>query len=458
MVADPSCARPTDSRRWIRRRDGSMNRVTKGLGVFAALLSSVAVPNAGAAAPVAGPATVLVGQKLPSPAAVVIVDPINGLVQQLTGFPPPQPEFLCVSPNTCTNLIYPFLSIPEGVTTLGTTISSTSGPIIVFAYSQGAQVAEQWLKQNANSPNAPNANNLVFVLTGNATRAYGGSLVEPAGGVDSLSAEVWPQSQYQVVDIARQYEYSADYPNNPLSPFYGLAIVNAVLGGYYLHDYTSVDNLSAINDPANTVWKVGNITYVLIPTQTLPLLDPLQQMGLTSLAGQLNGMLKPLVDSAYNRNYPGLVQPGVAAAQPASVPITLAAASRLPSPVVSDPTVSPQNTTVSVSLAPAPSEPAVSAPTSIGPDNATGDPKGGPVTDTATTTTPSDPADVRALADTPVTTPPSDSADVLNAVLNAVKKNTPRAALPGLNNSIASIATKQSTTAPTTRTIATSHH
>jgi hypothetical protein len=401
-----------------------MNRVTKGLGVFAALLPLVA------AVPTAGAATVVAGQTVPSPATALIVDPINGLVQGLTGFPPPQPAFLCQSPSTCVQIIYPFLDIPQGVTLLGAAINSTSGPIIVFTYSQGGQVAEQWLKQNANAPNAPSPANLTFILLGNSTRAYGGSLVEPAGGVGSPSAEVWPQSQYQVIDVARQYEYSADYPNNPLSPFYGLAIVNAIAGGWYLHDYTAVDNLSAINDPANTVWKVGNITYVLIPTPNLPLLDGLRQLGLPALADQLQAQLKPLVDSAYNRNYPGIIQPGLITAQPATAPVSPApAVSTLSSPVVSDPTVAPRSATVSMSLDPAPAGQAHPAPTSTGPQNANGDLKAGAVT--ASTTAPSAPPDG----------------------LDTVKTITPLAAQRGLDSAIAA---KQSTAAPSTHTTSTS--
>jgi diacyltrehalose acyltransferase len=286
-----------------------MNPVTKGLGVFAALLPLVAVPTAAGAAQ-----TVLAGQPLPDPpATVLLVDPINGLVQDLSGLPPPHPEFLCET-RTCVDIIYPFFSIPDGVSLLGDAINSTSGPIIVFAYSQGGQVAEQWLKQHLNDP----PKDLTFVLLGNSTRAFGGSLVEPVWGAGSPLAEVWPQSQYKVIDVAREYEFSADFPNNPFSLFYSLAIANAVAGGWYLHDYTAVDSASAINDPANTFWQVGNTTYVLIPTENLPLLDPLRQFGLTALADALNGPLKALVDQAYNRNYPGLIQPAPAAITPAA--------------------------------------------------------------------------------------------------------------------------------------------
>ena len=300
-----------------------MNRVTQGLGVFAALLPLVA-------APIAGAATTLAGQPLPDPPAeVVIINPINGWVQAINGYPTPRPGYLCDLPgNTCTNVEWPFLSIPEGVTAFDAALKAASAsgePIIVSGYSQGGQVAQQWLIQHLDDPNAPSPQDLTFVLFGNSTRLYGGSLVYFGGQFGGLG-DVWPTSPYSVIDVARQYEYSADMPDNIFSPFYGLAFANALAGGWYLHDYVSVEQPSAINDPANTVWKVGNITYVLIPTENLPLLDPLRQFGLTALADALNAPLKALIDTAYNRDYPGVISPGVILSPQSAQTITLDAA------------------------------------------------------------------------------------------------------------------------------------
>ena len=252
-----------------------------------------------------------------------------GGCKTLAAIPTPHPGFLCDLPgNTCTNVDWPFLSIPEGVTAFDAALKAASAsgePIIVFGYSQGGQVAQQWLIQHLDDPNAPSPQDLTFVLFGNSTRLYGGSLVYFGGQFGGLG-DVWPTSPYPVIDVARQYEYSADQPNDIFSPFFGLAFANALAGGWYIHDYGSVEQPSAINDPANTVWKVGNITYVLIPTENLPLLDPLRQFGLTALADALNAPLKALIDTAYNRDYPGVISPGVILSPQSAQTITLDAA------------------------------------------------------------------------------------------------------------------------------------
>ena len=90
----------------------------------------------------------------------------------------------------------------------------------------------------------------------------------------------------------------ADFPDNPLNL---LAMANALAGFAFVHlDYTDVD----IDDPNNTVYTVGNTTYVLVPTENLPLLEPLRLVGLDSVADALNEPLKAMVESGYDRSIP----------------------------------------------------------------------------------------------------------------------------------------------------------
>src|SRR5690606_11563240 len=78
-------------------------------------------------------------------------------------------------------------------------------------------------------------------------------------------------------------------------------------GFMFIHaDYEDVD----LYDPRNYVWTEGNTTYVFVPTENLPLLQPLRWLGLTGIADALNEPLKAIVEQAYDRSYlpaePGL--------------------------------------------------------------------------------------------------------------------------------------------------------
>ena len=373
---------------FLPAKQHKVNRVTKGLAVVAALLPLVALPTAEAA-------------------TVLTLSPIPGYIQDtLQGS-------MCnaASGNTCFPVDYFPFSIPGGVAAIDfaidTTIANTPDTnVVVFGYSHGAQVAAAWLAQHSGDLDAPSSAVLSFVLMGNANRAYGGS-----------NTFVMPQTQYQVTDISRQYDYASDFPDNP---FNLLAVINVFAGFAFLHDYRNVNPA----DPANARWTEGNITYILVPTPNLPLLEPLRLIGLTGLADALNAPLKALVELGYNRPVP--FPTTAQQASPASTPA--ATGSALSTSVVSDPTEAPQGATVKLSPAPAPAKAADSAPTATGPEQANGVDKGLAVAD-----------------DTVTTTPPPDRADVPDTV----KTTTPPAAQPRQDDAIAA---KPSTTAPTTHT------
>ncbi|MFB1294523.1 PE-PPE domain-containing protein [Mycobacterium sp. pW049] len=157
---------------------------------------------------------------------------------------------------------------------------------VVFGFSHGAVVAGRWMSQHAGDVDAPSPDQLSFVLIGNPRHGYGGRL--PA----------MPQTQYKVLDIVRQYDPIADFPDNPFNLLALLNIGGGVLSRIHL-DYTGVD----IDDPANTVWTEGNTTYVFVPTENLPLLAPLRMLGFGWLADVLNDPLKEIVEQAYDRPY-----------------------------------------------------------------------------------------------------------------------------------------------------------
>ncbi|GAB3225625.1 PE-PPE domain-containing protein [Mycolicibacterium hippocampi] len=206
---------------------------------------------------------------------------------------------MCESPRTCQQVLYSYLSKSVGVENLTAALSDgTTGQQIVFAYSEGARAAERWLDENAGQEGVPSPEELSFVLMGNPTRKYGGA---------DRDFDTFPETDYKVLDVSREYDAASDFPDNP---FNLLALLNASAGFMFTHqDYEEVD----IYSPANYVWTEGNITYVFVPTEDLPLLRPLRLLGLTGLADALNGPLKEIVDRAYDRYYlpaaPGLPAP-----------------------------------------------------------------------------------------------------------------------------------------------------
>jgi hypothetical protein len=258
-----------------------------GLAVGAALLPLLAVSTAGAA-------TV---PPVPSPATVLTIFPWEGSMEdELQGA-------LCQAPNNCVQ-IDQFLWDPNGLATIETTIDTTPGTKVVFSYSEGARSVTDWLNEHADDPDAPSPDELSFVVIGNPTRAYGGS-----------DSQVMPQTQYQVIDISRQYDTASDFPDNP---FNLLALLNSLAAFTVIHtDYEDVD----MHDPANIVWKEGNTTYVFVPTENLPLLEPLRQFGLTGLADALNGPLKEIVERGYDRSYLPTTEEEPAGTPALSVPL-----------------------------------------------------------------------------------------------------------------------------------------
>lgn len=246
-----------------------------GVVAIAVSLSLLSPPGSAAAADVV---------TLPGPASVLTLgifagsndDDLKGVV--------------CQSPNTCEAVIYPsWLAYTAGVDPLNTDLHQTPGLKVVYGYSQGGQVITAWMRTYAAAEDAPPAEELVFVIIANGDRAH--------GGANTNLSHVMPETQYQVIDIARQYDYGADMPDDRSNL---LAMANARAGLRYIHmDYEEVD----IYDPANIVWTEGNTTYVFVPTENLPLLEPLRKFGLDELADKLNGPLKEKIERGYNRDY-----------------------------------------------------------------------------------------------------------------------------------------------------------
>jgi PE-PPE domain len=124
------------------------------------------------------------------------------------------------------------------------------------------------------------------------------------------------------------------------SPYYWLAVANAIVGDTAIHDdYFTVDPYAS----GNLIYQQGNTYYVLVPSQTIPIL-----FGLDIIFPQLDGVVGALINSAYNRpetetaaqqgitlppiNPPGASSPAVKVASPAPSIAEPAASSLRPTP------------------------------------------------------------------------------------------------------------------------------
>lgn len=197
----------------------------------------------------------------------------------------------CLSGAECTVTDPPFTS----------TVSRelTDSAYTVFAYSQSGTIATL-MKSDLIAH--PPAGTVSFVFESNPNRPNGGILERFVGvhipilGVTFNGATVTNSPQptpLTTVDIVHQYDPVADFPTNPLN---ALALINTLLGFAYEHP----------EEGAGTPVLQGQYqdsTYYLVPTDILPLLQPLTIIPyLGPLAATvLDPPLRVLVETGYNR-------------------------------------------------------------------------------------------------------------------------------------------------------------
>lgn len=143
-----------------------------------------------------------------------------------------------------------------------------------------------------------------FILVSSPNRPNGGLLERFAGlyipfvGLTFNGATPTDSARSNpllTIDVVRQYDGWADFPNNPLNL---LADLNAALGALFLHP--------AHNDLNGTAVLQGyyqDTTYYITPSELLPLVMPLDALPLIGpvLARLLDAPLRVLVETGYDR-------------------------------------------------------------------------------------------------------------------------------------------------------------
>jgi diacyltrehalose acyltransferase len=199
-------------------------------------------------------------------------------------------------------------SVATGTTNLATAIGNQgNNETIVVGISQGTLVADAEQAQLRNDPNAPPPNQLTFVMIGDPDRGNGAfSVLFPAGTFIPILNFVVQRpvaSQYNTIVVANQYDGVGDFPDRPWDL---VAVVNALLGGLFIHPGESItDNLAAVPPQDITVTTNPNgttTTTYFVPAQQLPLTEPLTDLGVPGwITSALDKILTPVIDAGYSR-------------------------------------------------------------------------------------------------------------------------------------------------------------
>jgi PE-PPE domain/PE family len=179
--------------------------------------------------------------------------------------------------------------------------SSSGSPVHIAALSEGTTVVDRELAYLATDPAAPPPNALQFVMFSSPELGFA-HIYFPNGFTVPLinyTVQGLPNTQYNVSVVFGQYDF---WGNPPDRPWNLLADVNSLFGAAYYHDPASlaspsdVVEVSSVTDAAG-----GTITTYTIPSPTLPMLLPLERIGVPQpIVSNLNSVLQPIVNDGYS--------------------------------------------------------------------------------------------------------------------------------------------------------------
>jgi len=210
-------------------------------------------------------------------------------------------------------------SLQQGVTILDQTIQqqiADGNNLVVLGYSQSATINSLEMKNLLALPadQQPTADQLAFVLLGDPSNPNGGllsrfdlqsvdpnlpQLTLPSLGV-TFSGATPADTPWDTAIYTQEYDGFADFPKYPLN---FLADLNAFLGIMYVHGtyptLTDAQMETATELPVSDDYA-GNTQYFMIPTEDLPLLEPLRGSGFgNAVADLLQPSLRVLVNLGY---------------------------------------------------------------------------------------------------------------------------------------------------------------
>jgi hypothetical protein len=177
-----------------------------------------------------------------------------------------------------------------------------AGSVAVFGYSQSAILASLEMPKLLAEGFTPGQ--VSFVMVGNEANPNGGVLTRfPSLSLTSLGVTfgtATPSNDFPTTIWTGEYDGFADFPQYPIDVF---ADLNAVLGILYVHGTypTLTPTQLASAFPLSQSGAPSMTTYMMIPTQNLPLLDPLRAIPVIGnpLADLVQPDLRYLVNWGY---------------------------------------------------------------------------------------------------------------------------------------------------------------
>ena len=230
-------------------------------------------------------------------------------------------------------------SVDQGLTIVSDTLAKLPAgtTTTVFGYSQSAIIGSllqagyvppnsEYVPPKFPAPTIPEGlrESISFVFVGNEMNPNGGFLSRfPGLSLASLGIEFYggtPEDAYPTTNYALEYDGFADFPRYPLNL---LSVLNAGLGIVFVHtkyadaDYVTPTTVTpialggtAIELPTTSPTQ----RYLFMPTENLPLLEPLRLLPLigTPIADLIQPVLKVIVDLGYGdpaHGFTSAVQP-----------------------------------------------------------------------------------------------------------------------------------------------------
>ncbi|KWX66353.1 PE-PPE domain-containing protein [Mycobacterium sp. NAZ190054] len=167
--------------------------------------------------------------------------------------------------------------------------------VTVVGMSAGSLVVNEVLRQLAADAEAPDKNQITFVLVADSSRQ---KLINQTRYNKSFdyTYRPAPETEYDIIVVTGEYDGMADFPDRWWN---GLAVMNAIAGGIYVHVpmmFADLSKVPAENISVDVNSKGGTTTNYLVPTAKLPLVQLFPSLA------KREAELKAKIDKAYSRN------------------------------------------------------------------------------------------------------------------------------------------------------------